>query len=435
MAFSSEVTGRLGVDTSSVPADLAKAKTAFKQFGGEVQNEAEAHGAGAGGKLVGALEHKIAGSRHLAGALATALGLNIEHIAEGIVAGIVGGTKEAWKQAAEISEENAKLIEKRLELALTPKQLQERIKANSARAAGDVQGAGADTATEKFVKGLERTSPVIGFIAEKFGLVRSQAEKLVEINEKTNKSLESDVRLEEQKKTVKEAQKKLDEFKEQSASKGLSDSEKEKKLDEERQKLLTDIAYKNGSDLEIIEKKHRLVEIDNQQREDALAKQDRQIEKDKQLLKLRMSLVEAQRKLAQDEEDLANKKADRGKLSVDEIAKLTRQDTSAKFGENTHVDTFGLSAEAAQAKQTAVDIQRLQKQAEGLRVSGDSAGANALFDQIGTKKQSLVDSGFAKSTEGDEFKQLNETIHKDSVEIQKILSQITDVAKGKLKNE
>lgn len=59
-------------------------------------------------------DYKRAGAKHLSAALAKALSLNIEAIAESITAAISGGSAEGWRQMAELSYENARLIEKRL---------------------------------------------------------------------------------------------------------------------------------------------------------------------------------------------------------------------------------------------------------------------------------------------------------------------------------
>lgn len=437
MPFGSEVTAKLGVDTASVPADLAKAGNAFKQFGKGVEDQAAEHGAGAGTKLTNALEHKILGARHLSGALATALGLNIENIAHGITAAIVGGSIEGFKQMGEQADAEAKLIEKKIELALTPKGLQEKIKKDLARSQADLAGKKGESTndTEAHVDALSAQIPILGFIAEKLGVVRSEEEKRKEIGEATVKVEEADNRVLEQNKAVKESHRKLAEYELDLTQKNFTGTQLLEALAQRRADLQEEIKNGKLSELEIDERKKHYDDLGVQAEAERNRLKQVGIDKEKELLRLQGSLVEAQRKLAKDEADLANKKADRGKLTVDEIANLKAGKTGTQFGQDTHVDTFGLSEEAAKAKETAAEIQRMQKQAEGLRQSGDSGGANDLLDQIGVKKQSLVDSGFAKSTEGDDMKQLSESIHKDNAELQKILNEIKSVAQGKIKNE
>lgn len=430
-----EVWAKLGVDTASVPADMEKAKAAFSKGAADIEKAAGAHGDGAGGKLVGSLEHRLLGARHLSGALATALGLNIENIAEHITSVLVGGSKEAWKQMGEIADENSKLIEKRIELAMTPKGLQEKIKKDAARAAAELQGAGKDDKGEAIGAVIDAQLPGASKLAELFGFIKSDAERQVEAGQAALKSGEAEVRVAEQEKAVKESHKKLDEYRAADAAKHLNSTEKLAALEKEIDDTLSKIAVGGLSLVEIDQQRMHLIDLQGQIQDENDARTQREIDKKKELLRLQANYIEAQRKLAKDEEELQNKRADRGKLTLAEIAELKPGKTGVQFGESSHVDTFGLSEEQAKAKQTAVDIQRMQKQAESLRTSGDVTGANTLFDQIGKKKQTLVDSGFAKSTEGDNFKQLEETIHKDNMDVQKIIQEIADTAKGKLRNE
>ncbi len=434
MAFGSEVSAKLGIDTASVPADLNKAKQAFTKFGQDVEAAGAAHGAGAGDKLVGALEHKLLGSRHLAGALAVALGLNIEHIAEGITAGLVGGTKEAWKQMGELAEENAKLIEKRMELAMTPKQLQEHQAKNRKRAEGELEGA-ANEAGENAAKriGLDAAAPGAALLASLLGFINSEAEEGVNIQKKTKVVLEGEVESAEQSKAVAESHKKLDEYRHEMSLKNLTSSEKLKAINEEINRLLSEEVNGKLTAIEIDERKRKVIELQGQEQEELNARTQREIDMKQELGKLQGDLAAAQRKRDQDEEDIAQKRADRGKQTVDEIADL--KDSKKDETASGPVDTFGLSDEAGEAKKSAVAIQRQQKEAERLRRSGDVSGANQLFDQISAGKQKLVDSGFAKSSEGDEFKKMAEQIHKDNSEIAKILQAISVTAQGKLKNQ
>lgn len=117
MATSGEISAKLGLDTQSFKADIAEAKNTFRKFGQDIQDEGKKAGAKAGDGtaegLSNALEHKLFGNRHIAGALATALGLNIEKIADKITALIVGGTKEGFEQAIKNEERIASALDAR----------------------------------------------------------------------------------------------------------------------------------------------------------------------------------------------------------------------------------------------------------------------------------------------------------------------------------
>ncbi len=100
---------KLGADTSEFRGQLAQAANASKGAFDKV-GESAARSGSTIDKIFGGLEHKIAGTRHLAGALATAFGLNIEHIAENVSRFILGFSEqyqESLKQTAELSEKVA----------------------------------------------------------------------------------------------------------------------------------------------------------------------------------------------------------------------------------------------------------------------------------------------------------------------------------------
>lgn len=127
MATAGDISARLGLDTNSFKTDIVEAKNQFRKFGEDIQNEGKKAGAKAGegtaDGLGNALEHKLFGSRHIAGALATALGLNIEKIADKITAVIVGGTKEGFEQAIKLEERYAAALDARDQKRKTTVQL------------------------------------------------------------------------------------------------------------------------------------------------------------------------------------------------------------------------------------------------------------------------------------------------------------------------
>jgi hypothetical protein len=206
-------------------------------------------------------------------------------------------------------------------------------------------------------------------------------------------------------------------------------------LEKEKKELQDQNKSGTLAQTEIDENLRRIHDLDKKIEQEGVDQAKTKLELAKKLTEEQGNLIEAKKKLAAEEEKLANDKADRGKLTIGEIAKL--QPGKSGIGENSYqpVDTFGLSAEAAEAKERAVEIQRMQAKAERLRTSGDSAGANELLGQIDTNKETLVKSGFAKSSEGDQFKAVETAIEKDTREVTKALGEIKTTLEGQHKND
>lgn len=435
MAFSSEITGKLGIDTSSVPADLAKAKTAFQQFGQTVEQDAEKTGAGAGAKLTSALEHKLLGAHHLSGALAAALGLNIEHIAESIASAIVGGSKEAWKEAGDIADRETKAIEEMIELRMSPSRILGKHKKDLGRAVEEATNAGVkDEAISNFSK--NRYGSVLTSIAALFGVIKSDAQILQEKEEKRAALAEKSVVVLK------------DEAKQRELNAKFTDDLNA--VEAERLHGTDSIA---AAEQRVADAKRKIVEMDSRDPklgdaiierkkaelalEQAIKKEkEESVTQERELAKLAQARYEAQRKLANDADELASKTGDRSKLTLGELANLSSKTTTATAAKReTYGADSGLSEEAINAKHLAQEIEDLQAKAEQLRLTGSGTEARATFDQIDTKREELVKTGFAKSTEGDQFKQLKETIHKDNVELFKIFTETNTVLKGKYVNQ
>lgn len=434
MSFGAEVTGKLGIDTSSVAGDLEKGKQVFRRFGQDVEQAGAEHGANTGQKLGEALEHRLLGSRHISGALATALGLNIEKLAEGVTAALVGGTKEAWAKMGELADENAKLIEQRIERAMTPKGLEDKHKADLQRAIAEfnAEKARQDEEEQKRAEALKKNAAV--GLADAGQQDPHEAEKKIALAEKEKAIHEAELKVQGDQLKNKAADQKISESVLHTDLTGLTSQEKVAALEEEKLALIKQQQSGKLTVAEIDERAGAIREIENKINAEIFERGQKEIEQKRELLRLNTSLAEAQRKRNSDEEALANKRNDRGKETIGEIAALSGKRT-APAASTGPVDTFGLSAEAAAAKEQAVEIQRQQAEAERLRKSGDVGGANALFDQISASKQKLVDSGFAKSTEGDDMKQLKEQLQKDNEAITKVLTEIRQVAQGKIKNQ
>lgn len=435
MAFSSEVTGKLGIDTSSIPGDLAKAKGAFNQFGQSVEKSAGEHGANAGQKLVGSLEHKIFGARHLSGALATALGLNIEKIAEHIAEAIEGGSKEGWKEAVDIADRQTKVIEEMIETRMSPSRVLAKHRRDLDKAVEESTGVGIND-EGKATAFEARYGTLATKIATLFGVLKSDAEILKDREEAGLNVSEKHLTVLKDQERQKELNAKF--------SKQLNDVEAERLLGADtlaaaEQKLAyikKEIVEMDSDDPKlgdaIIERKKQelhIQELIKKQKEDS-------IQKERELAKLGVASWEAQRKLLRDKEELENKIGDRSKLTLGELSNLRADSVEdpkrqeSQFGEN-----YGLSDEARKAKELARDIEFLEKKANQLRLTGNGTEAAGLFEQVSAKRDELVKTGFVKSTEGDEFRQLKETIHKDNLEVYKIWTEISTTLQGKYVNQ
>lgn len=444
MAYGSEVKATLGVDTTQVPQDMAKARAAFNKAAQEIQNDSSKHGAGAGDKLVGALEHKLLGARHLSGALATALGLNIEKISEHIAEAIENGSKEGWKRAGEIADENSRLIGERIEANLTPKGLEDNLKKQLERAVKEAE----DLAKEQSVNighGLSFAGGVPAIVTTASANKELSAEQLEKQQEAQQKILRLQARIDEEAKRSKEQILQLDEQIASAEDKKGTLAEKEASVKEHIKKLQLD--YVNGNytelelkkkELEIAQKQNELAAIHKEQKQHELELEQKNLA----VQQKKAELAHERTQLAKDEAKLS----DRSKLTVGELAvlhtnKRSAIDEAAQESEQTRSRAFefgrdsGLTSEQAAARDKAEEIKDLEAKAERARKSGDSAGASSILDQVGQMRDSLVKSGFTKSTEGDPATALREQIAKDNDVIKKTLSSIETIEKGKYINQ
>ena len=432
MGFSSEIRAALGIDTSSIPGDMSKARAAFNQGANQLQADAGKHGAGAGDQFVGSLEHRLLGARHLSGALATALGLNLENISNHIAAAIVGGSKEAWEQAVKLADENTAIIQKLIETRLSPKQLGDKQQNDLQRALAEQSGAGKDGPLNWFQKLVAKYG---GAGDKQIAGLKSDADKEIEQQAAQKKVLEAQLVIEEHQKQVREATKALDQARAEASEKNLTGKRAEEAINNRINGILKEITSGNLSDLEIIAKKKQLIEEQGKLEAAQLRTKEQAIEKERTLARLALDLQEAQRKMNADQEEAANHRADRGRTTLGELAELSANQPAAKARAYKFGEDSGLSDEARAAKATAREIEDMQAQAERLRRSGDVNGANELFDQIGAKKDTLVKSGFLKSSEGDDMRKFTETLHKDQVDVIKILNETKTVLDGKFVNQ
>jgi hypothetical protein len=438
------------MDVSQVHKDLAKAKEEFRKFGSEIENQAGKHGEGAGAKLAEALGHKLTGSRHLAGALATGLGLNIEKISEGIAEAIVGGSKEGWKQSIEIAKENASLIEKIVELHLNPKQLQEKREKDLTKAIREADAAGKETHESTLHNILSRA---IGGAAgkqfgsnvlAKFGFGDDDATKLQKTNEAQNKILEAQAVVEEDKKKTKEQLLEIDRQIEDSEEKQGTTTERAEKVGQRINKIWMELRNSNLTEVETAKKKLELHEKLNELGELAKKYQTEEQARAAVLLALdekRFALGEKRLALTADE----NKIKDKSKLTIGELANIQggATDDFAKAQEESEkrrkeAFSFGADVNLSPAQEAARDkakqVQDLESQAEAARLAGNQDSAKSLTAQASGMRDDLVAGGFTKSTEGDPMKELREQIAKDNQAIKTILTEIKTIEAGRYVN-
>lgn len=443
-AYGSEVKATLGVDTTQVPADMAKARAAFNKGAQEIEQDSARHGAGAGDKLVGALEHKLLGARHLSGALATALGLNIEKISEHITEAIENGSKEGWKRAGEIADENSRLIGERIEANLTPKGLEENLKKQLERAVKEAEELAKEQSVNtgyglSFAGGVPSITPTASVNKE------LSAEQLEKQQEAQQKILKLQARIDEEAKRSREQILQLDEQIESAQDKKGTLAEKEASVKEHIKKLQLDYVNGNYTELELKKKQLEISQKENDLA--AIHKEQKQHELDLEVKTLAVSQKRAELEhekvtLAKDQAKLS----DRSKLTVGELAELHTNkrsaiDEAAQESERNRNRAFSfgrdadLTSEQAAARDKAEEIKDLEAKAERARKSGDTAGASSILDQVGQMRDALVKSGFTKSTEGDPATALREQIAKDNEAIKKTLSSIETIEKGKYINQ
>jgi hypothetical protein len=439
--YDSEIRARLGIDGSSIPGDLQKARGAFQKFGNDVQKDAEKTGGLTGDKLIGKLEHKIFGARHLSGALAAALGLNIEKISEKIAAAITGGSAEGWKAAGEIAEENSKRIQKAIERNMSPARLAEYYKREIEKANEEAENVG------KHAKSSLVNRATFGLLGNSTKVL--DAEQLEEQQKAQARALE--------------AQEKLDDLKKDSSKTVDKLGEAQRKYDDEHGTAQQRIARLNADilNLQWDMEKAGLTQTERDEMHIKLLEKQTQLEKEqKEVVQKKAEQEEKvtaqkikQTNLAEDlrrdrdklKED-QGKLSDRTKLTLGELADLkgggqvSSMDEEYKKAEENRRQAFtfgadsGLSADQVKARDKAKEIKELEKRAEQARLSGDQQGAGALLDQVGTMREDLVNSGFTKSTQGDESKALREQITKDNFEIKKVLTEIAQTEKGRYTN-
>lgn len=471
MAFTSSITGRLGLDSSDYKKGLQSASGSFQNFVRGTTNEADVGGGAAGTAFGRALERKM-GLRHAFLGLFAALGLNMDKIANTIAGAIAGGSKEGWERAGQIADRESELIEKKIESHLGGRRLTEHLekqlgRAITARAPVSAKGEMAATL------GGAIGGPAVEGLLRMFGVGKTDAEALADSQERSVKILEAEARLGE---NQTEERKKLITLAEQEDNVAVAHLKHKEAEDyllkrftvvlneqgkfgkgsveyEEKAKQLIAIRLKLGEqqgaqDAEDLEKQKQIkalqetrlemirkyqVEAADDDKKAGLIKADL-LRLDKQIAAagddkiLKQQLINEQTKIELDyrtqilkaeqskktaTEALAQAKADRANLSLGELAGL------GKYAPGVSIER----GEQADRARKALD---LTQQAEAERRAGQTDQAKALFEQADAIKSDLAKSGAVKSSEMP-FQDIVRRLE----EANKILTELGTIFKGK----
>jgi len=473
MAFTSSITGRLGLDSSDYKKGLQTASGSFQEFVRGTAKDAESGGSVTGQKFGRAMERSF-GLRHAFLGLFAALGLNMDKIANTIAGAIAGGSKEGWQKAGEIADRESELIEKKIESHLGGARLTAHLQKELGHAMEVKPTGGATGEVVASVAGavLPAGGAIEGML-RMFGIGRTDAEKLADTEERTVKTLEAEAKLqenltEERKKQIALAEKQDDiavshlkhneaidyllkryvavmaeqnqfgkgsveyeekrkqlegirlKMGEQEAAQLAFEKEQQKEiaaLQEQRNEMIRKYQVEAAAD----DKKAGLIKADLLRLDKAIAdaakdkvlQQQLINEKTKVELGYREQILKAEQSKKTATAALEQAKADRANLALTELAGL------GKFAPGVSVET---GAQAEQARK-ALDLQR---QAEEKRTVGQRDEAKALFEQADQIRSDLVKSGGIKSNE-----MPFEQIVKKLEESNKILIELGTIFKGK----
>lgn len=479
MGYSSAITARMGMDTSEFKAGIEQAKQAYRGLGQSLEGASEAHGANAGNKLIGALEHKLLGARHLSGALATALGLNIEKISEHIAAAITSGSAEAWKQVIEVQDKIAELIERRNKNRRTDTQEILHLEREIAEIQKQQVGAGGHAFLKNnSILSTLAESPIEAIRRIKGGKGDFTAEEAKQDADRTLKTLEDQAELEERKKKGAEELKKVmeesAEFRAGRDSGRLDDEERIVSLIKQENEIFASIVGKNLSDhdlavknaallkleRDIEESKTRILEKNKKLKEEEAARAEKirdfiesQESGENRLAMLRQDLARIEKDILQakkdhvDTQELLNKKTetqlkiakeiiseeqkkktealeaakadyeekDKSKLSVDELANI------GKF-------SVGSDITAQNESDSAREIKDLRARAEEARLAGNADEATELRGKAQTIANGL---GSLRDSEKSNANPFKEALAKT----ESTLDQIQKAVEGKFVNQ
>jgi hypothetical protein len=444
--FSSEVKAVLGIDTSKMPEDTRKVLDSFKAAAREIEQSSAKSGSSAGSKFTDGLTSKLSNAKQLGTTLATALGVNLPNLAEKIAGAIAGGTAEGWKRSIEIAERNAEIIEKIIEAHMNPTQLEAKQRRDLQRAMSENQTSPVSSTTIK----RKVVSSMIGIpgldkMLASMGIGQTEADIAEERAKRTLKVNEADLRVTLSEKDTREQLKKLEEDSLNAKERHGTLSEKEQAIRENIKKLELSIVNDDMTQVELKKKENELAEK-RAALEENLKDQKKEV---LELEKTDIALAEKRNELAHQRKELEKDQAklkDRGKLTVGELAairsnpesereRLARRDAEDRARAFAFGADGDLSSEARAAKDKAIQVRRLEEDAESARLGGDSQKSLEILAQVGSLRDELVRSGYTKSTEGDPARELKEQIAKDNEQIIKTLNDIATTEKGKYINQ
>lgn len=441
MGYSTEVKAVLGIDSSKLPGEMQKARQVFQDGTRAIEGDSAKAGKSAGASFVGGIEQRLLNMRNLSGVLVSALGFNIEKIANSIAAGIVGGSEEAWKAAAEIADQNSKLIAAQIEKNLSPAQLADQYRREIEKANAKAEEIGKQGKVQIIDQLTGSTTRTLN------------AEQAKAQNEAIQQAIELTGKLKDLTATMnKDAAKAADDL-----------AKAQRRYDDEHGTAQQRIGRLNA-DILNLQWDMEAVGITKAERDTKqIQLLDKMTEREKELKDLAEKKADQEKKISDQkarqlslEEDLRkqkitvkdaeNKLTDRTKLTVGELANVRgkpksaiEEDAAAAEERRRQAFAFGanegLTQEVIDARAKAGEVLTLEKKAEEQRLTGDRVGAAETNIRIGEMRDSLVKSGFTKSTEGNPAGPLLADIKTATVAVNATLGKIEDILKGKFANE
>lgn len=442
MGFSTEVKAVLGIDTSKMPEDSRKVIEAFKAASKQIEQDSAKSGVSAGGKFAEGLTGKLANAKMLGTTLATALGVNLDSISQKILEAVFQGSLEGWNRFADEADRGMVLLARRRTAGMSEKQVDADLQDKLGRAQQDL---------DAYVKKISapRTITQRGMYGEREQITvpagEYSAEQQTERERLTNNIREIEAQIAERAKQSSNelkgiAQRRLDE--EENVENLL---QKEAAIRTNMARIQAEIDSGKLNAVELARAQLAMDQKRNDLKKVYASMQEEELNKEKvknQLAEKNVALTHQRRELEQDEAKLT----DRSKMTIGELAMLKTGESDSerqrRRDEEDRARAFGgfgadanLSSEAAAARDKAIQVKRLEEDAEAARLRGDSAKSLELMGQVGVMRDSLVKSGFTKSTEGDPARALREQIAKDNEQIIKTLNDISTTEKGKYVNQ
>lgn len=434
MATTSQILAKLGIDSSGVPAELAEADKFFKKFAREAEQTTGTKAGGAsGGKFMKAFQAKFSGAG-LFGMLSTALGLNIDKIADKVAEAFQqkfgGGTAKAFAEAEKLADEVAK----------------RQAEANDERLSGAQK---IERAEREIAKAIAKQNEL-----SKTGN-NLTADQMIELNRAQLAQLEAEKRLSELRKTDRQTAEEYAKKQAEYDRSKLSKQEQIASLEKEIFKTAVEMSATNQTAgerdkkrIEILEKQKEIDQITKDLADERLKAEEKVTKEKERQADLSEKIAKGERQIAEKRAELKEREGalkDRSRLTVAELAKLPGTERAIEVEaarserRRREAFTFGadadLNEEQRTAKENARKVLDLEAEGEAARVRGDQAKAEEIFSQVGQLRESLVASGAVKSTEGDPQKELLKEVKVQTIGIQELVKQVEGFKTAKLKNQ